>query len=764
LDLDKNYTFIIRKYRKHMVHNPEARSYQENSEPDFAKALASSETRERKSVTPQKVETKRSFGLRPLNAVVFLAVLMSLIPAGRASAQEVNQEVNAAFNNPVTLVTGGENINHKDDLTNVDLLLALNNDLLKTSQVDDDDEPLVDGDDDDAEIGDAFDGDLAAFAFEGGEFSEIDEVLQTILETVDAELLEGKQVSFDLTWNGSELVTADGSPFEIPDEVAQAALFQMVENLPEGSVTVDFTIDGLSVDSDGNVENIVLGFTVTHSSEIPSSGEEGMVRTDVKYLDGENQIQVVEGTPVPNGVVTDFTLTTAGEISSALAERGITLDVEDFETVLVETMTRDNGGTPEEIIIRVIYGDLTGEPSVITPTSAEITIGVGVNIRTERSTSSPTRDNTSPFEAATFADFPVGTDLTGFVLNNDGKITFYDGTYNWIVIRNSAWTPGQNDEPRLLYAAFADTAVVNPATGTPMPNLGAENAAILEAEANATPVPVRAPDTPDNTDPNVEETPPPVTDDEEEEEQVPLVITPEALGLPSSTWEVPFAPTAGWEFVDGIGGPVLVEPTTVTMNPDSIIYDRAGNIIPLGVVGVLNNGTPNAELAEILDERAITLISDTNTNNDSYIVLSARVLQIYSSSEMNTAIVGFTDSNGSWREISVNIHPTVLLTAAADGDLVRILDRDSIVINYNNGNQPEGTRIAPNGYSADVGDHILLFLTDFDTSSEQSVLGQYSFEDVSEAEAYIDAIPPLDTSDSANNQKSVNAEVILVTE
>jgi len=61
-----------------MVHNPEARSYQENSEPDFAKALASSETRERKSVTPQKVETKRRFGLRPLNAVVFLAVLMRL--------------------------------------------------------------------------------------------------------------------------------------------------------------------------------------------------------------------------------------------------------------------------------------------------------------------------------------------------------------------------------------------------------------------------------------------------------------------------------------------------------------------------------------------------------------------------------------------------------------------------------------------------------------------------------------------------------------
>lgn len=569
-----------------MVQNPEALSGQIITEaqttPELAKALARTSAREKKTVVPSKTERKLYPGLRPIYTIILLAVLASL-PGVRASAHEmdIDKEVNNALrgNDTGALVSGGWNINHKDALDAATRFLALNSDLIEASQDDDepmtggDDEPRIEGDDT-PEIIDAFDGDLAAFAFDTGEFPEIDEILETILETVDAELLENKQISFDkITVTDGQLFNEDGSPFEIPNEAAQNTLSQLVENLPDGStISINFIIDNLTQDDEGNL-SVVLGFTVTYTSEVPTADGENLKRTDITYLDGDNLIQTVEGTPVPDGVTTGSTLTTAGEIRSALAEKGITLDAEDFETVLVETMTRANGGTPQEIIIRMIYGDITGEPSVITPTSAEITVPGGVNIRTERNTSSATRTNVSPFQAATFADFAPGTDISNFVLNNDGQITINEGGYDWIILRNPSWTPGPQNttEPRLLFAAFADTATINPATGTPMPNVSVENTGpvaspTLQPEAEPAPEP-------DLTgDPDVDETPPPPGGGGEVVVEVPpVVVTPEAMfGFEAgATWEnLTFATPDG--------------PVTVSVNPESFVEFGSAGIIPLG--------------------------------------------------------------------------------------------------------------------------------------------------------------------------------------
>jgi hypothetical protein len=358
--------------------------------------------------------------------------------------------------------------------------------LIKAPQ--NDGQPMIDGGDEPKiEADDApestvpFNGDLAAFTFNEGQFPQIDKILKEILKTVDAKLLINKQITFnEMTVTNGKLVNKDGSPLKILNNAAQDALSQLVQNLPDKStVSINFIIDNLTKDDQGKL-SVVLGFTITCTSEVPTSHKENPIRTDITYLDGKNKIQIVQGTPVPKGVTTGLTLTTAGKIRSALEARGITLNAKDSETVLVETMTRVNGGTPQEIIIRVIYGDLTGEsiePSVINPTSAKITIPSGINIRTEPNTRSDTRKNTSHFEAATIADiadFPEGTDLSKVVLKGNGTITINDGTYEWIVLRNPNWTPDQETEPQFLYAAFADKAIVDLATGTSMPNLDAQ--------------------------------------------------------------------------------------------------------------------------------------------------------------------------------------------------------------------------------------------------------------------------------------------------
>jgi hypothetical protein len=600
-------------------------------------ALAITSTRGSESPKPKNGEKQRpllaSGSLKRLLLTFFL--LSNAIPGTKASAQEIDNEALRTLDTQISLVSDGINRNDKDAINDVAKLLALNSDIIEASQ--DEDEPRIE--DDTPEIIDAFDGDLAAFAFNTGEFPEIDEILETILENVDAELLENKQISFDeITVTDGQLVNKDGSPFEIPIDAAQNVLSQLVENLPDGStVSINFIIDNLTQDDEGNL-SVVLGFTVTYTSEVPTEGGRKLKRTDITYLNGNNEIQIVQGTPVPGGVTTNLTLTTAGEISSALAEKGITLNAEDFETVLVETMTRVNGGKPQEIIIRVIYGDIIGEPSVITPTSAKITVPSGINIRTEPNTRSATQNNTSPFEAATFADFAPGSDLTGFVLNNDGHITINDGTYEWIVLRNPNWTQDRETESRLLYAAFADRAIVVPAIGIPMPNISVENAGSVVSPTQE-PIAQPAPE-PDLTDkPNANETPPPpVGGGEGVGEVPPVAVTPEAMfGFDASSWR-----NLAFSTPEGV--------ITVDVNTESFMTLGPNNSVLMPGVYNLDyfrsiNSDPR--FIQQIENYFAFLVNWANENNT--FIVAGVVLR----TDLRDTIIATKDSNGNLLNIAI---------------------------------------------------------------------------------------------------------------